>query len=161
MSSVSESGRSLVLLMSPQRENPYLCHRVARNRLWCAPSNTLHIKHTEPSCQIPGHQHTYPQSHTHIAICSAGLKKTVWFEVYKNIFLSQNTPGQASLSLVSKSPWDLMSLLDYRAPNNSSSSCSLLPQEAVWRLSSVLLKVCTSLDWQDRDPLHTNWIRLP
>lgn len=27
-------------------------------------------------------------------MCSAGVKKAAWFEVYKNIFLSQNIPGQ-------------------------------------------------------------------
>lgn len=45
-----------------QGDNPQLCHRVAINRLWCTPSNMLHINHTEPSCHIPGCQHTYIQS---------------------------------------------------------------------------------------------------
>lgn len=49
------------------------------------------------------------------------------FEVYKNIFHSQNRPGQANLNSVSKHPWDLISVLDCRKPNNFSSTCSLPP----------------------------------
>lgn len=64
----------------------------------------LHINHTEPSCQIPGNQHTSTQSHRLLGICSAGLKNSVQLEVYKSIFLPQNIPGQASLSFASKHP---------------------------------------------------------
>lgn len=86
----------------------------------------LHINHTEPSCHIPGCQHTYIQSHRHSVMCSAGLNNTVWFEVYKNIFLSQNIPGQASLSLQTPLRSHFSSQL--QTLNNSFSMCNWLPQ---------------------------------
>lgn len=89
----------------------------------------LHINHTEPSCQIPGHQHTYPQSHRHSHMFSWAQESSMVWGLQKYISLSKySRPDQTSLSSVSKHPWDIISFLDCRAPNNSSSACTLHPQ---------------------------------